>query len=203
MSYQALVKAFSKKEELPIHVDEVLAWIRERTDHKDLRLHGVERTNPAFRGAFRRIGIPRGKAYSHEYDLVCQILYGEDLKNEWKRLVIVKEALHVFDPDDQQVNTPDGVQRLIREAISPEDSGTSFAPAINDFLGAYRAMAVLLPRAARRKLTKAVKKGTRTPSEIASYAQLPDFYVDIWLDIGEEAEHELCPSSDKLRQMAA
>lgn len=191
MSYQALVKAFAKREELPIPVDDVLAWIREHTDHKDIRLHGVERTSRAFRGAFRRIGIPTGKAYSGEYELICQILYGADLEDEWKRLVIVKEALHVFDPDGEQVNTQDAVRRLIRDVISREMRGTRFAPAVNDFLGAYRAMAVLLPRAARRKLAKAVNDGTRTPSEVASYAQLPDVYVDIWLDIGEEAEHEL------------
>lgn len=191
MSYQALVKEFSKIEELPIHVDTVLTWIRAHTDHDDLRLHGVGRNSKAFRGAFRRIGIPKGKPYSQEYDLICQILYGRDLPDDWKRLVITKEALHVFDPSDHQVNTPDLVRRLIREVITPELRATAFAPAIDDFLGAYRAMAVLLPRAARRKLTKARNDGTRTSTEIANYAQLPDYYVDIWLDIGEEAEHEL------------
>lgn len=191
MSYQALVKAFSKIEDLPIPVDAVLKWIRDHTDHKDIRLHGVGRNSRAFRGAFRRLGIPTGKPYSHDYDLVCQVLYGKDLPDDWKRLVIVKEALHVFDPAEHQVNTKDGVRQLIREVITPELRATSFAPAINDYLGAYRAMAVLLPRAARRKLTRAVAEGTRTPAEIATYAQLPDHYVGIWLDIGEEAERQL------------
>ena len=51
-------------------------------------------------------------------------------------------------------------------------------------------MAVLLPRAARLKLAAAAKDiddGTlpqRTITEIANYAQLPDFYVDIWLQMG-------------------
>ena len=191
MSYQALVKAFSKIEDLPIPVDAVLRWILENTDHKDLRLHGVGRKSKAFRGAFRRIGIPKGKMYGHDYDLVCQILYGRDLEPDWKRLVIVKEALHVFDPAGHQVNTPELVEKLIKAVISPELRATSFAPAIDDFLGPYRAMAVLLPRAARRKLSAARKAGTRSSTEIASYAQLPDYYVDIWLDIGEEAEHDL------------
>ncbi len=191
MSYQALVKAFSNREELPIPVDAVLTWIRDHTDHRDLRLHGVGRNSKAFRGAFRRLGIPTGNMYSHEVELICQILYGRDLEPDWKRLVVVKEALHVFDPAGQQVNTEDGVRRLIREVITPELRATSFAPAINDFLGPYRAMAVLLPRAARRKLKIARDEGKRTSTEIANYAQLPDFYVDIWLDIGEEAEHEL------------
>ena len=191
MTYQALVREFSKIEDLPIPVDTVLAWIREHTDHNDLRLHGVGRNSKAFRGAFRRLGIPKGNMYSHDYDLVCQILYGRDLPDDWKRLVIVKEALHAFDPTGHQVNTPEMVQRLIQAVITPELRATAFAPAIDDFLGPYRAMAVLLPRAARRKLSAARKAGSRSSTEIATYAQLPDYYVDIWLDIGEEAEHDL------------
>jgi hypothetical protein len=104
-------------------VDDVLRWIRQHTDHtdhNDLRLHAVGRNSKAFRGAFRRIGIPKGAPYSHEYDLICQIIYGRDLPDDWKRLVIVKEALHVFDPDGSQVNTPDGVRQLIRSVITPE-----------------------------------------------------------------------------------
>lgn len=191
MSYPALVKAFSKIEDLPIPVDEVLTWIRTHTDHKDLRLYPVERRKKAFRGAFRRLGIPKGGVYSHDYDIVCQILYGEDLPDEWKRLVIVKEALHVFDPANHQVNTPDAVRKLIPAVITPELLKAPFVPAINDHLGAYRALAVLLPRAARRRLKASIDAGQRTSTEIASYARLPDFYVDIWLDVGEQIEQEL------------
>lgn len=191
MSYKALVRAFSKIEELPIPVDAVLKWIQDHTDHKDIRLHPVKRQSTAFRGAFRRIGIPQGKAYSQEFEIICQVLYGENLPDDWKRLVIVKEALHVFDPDDRRVNAADGVRKLIREVITPELRVPAFAPAVDDYLGAYRAMAVLLPRAARRKLRVAYESGSRTATEIANYARLPDYYVEIWLDIGEEAEHEL------------
>lgn len=191
MSYTALVRAFSKVEELPIPVDEILRWIRDNTDHKDIRLHPVERHKKAFRGAFRRFAVPNGKMYDHDFDIVTQVLYGEDLPEDWKRLVIVKEALHVFDPQDQQVNTPEGLRKLIPGVITPELRSAPFAPAVQDYLGAYRALAVLLPRAARRKLTAAMGDGKRTSSEIASYAKLPDHYVGIWLDIGEEVEHQL------------
>lgn len=191
MSYKALVRAFSKTEDLPIPVEAVLAWIRQNTDHRDLRLYPVERQNKAFRGAFRRIGIPTGKAYSHEFDLICQVLYGGDLPDDWKRLVIVKEALHVFDPPEAQVNTPEAVRKLIPQVITPELKSAPFGPAIADYLGAYRAMPVLLPRAARRKLKKAYEEGTRTSAEIATYARLPDYYVGIWMDVADEVEFEL------------
>jgi hypothetical protein len=174
-------------------VVDVLRWIREHTDHKDIRLYPVGRHKKAFRGAFRRIGIPAGKAYSHDFEIVSQVLYGEDLPQEWKRLVIVKEALHVFDPANHQVNTPEGVRRLIPAVITPElRAAAPFAPAIDDFLGAYKAMAVLLPRQARQRLKEAIDSGRRTSTEIADYAQLPDFYVGIWLEAADSVERDLC-----------
>ena len=88
---------------------------------------------------------------------------------------------------------------FIPAVISPELRRTqAFAPAVDDFLGAYKAMAVLLPRAARVKLAAAANeeeggpRAVRTSSEIAQYAALPDFYVDLWLSVAETAEKELC-----------
>lgn len=191
MSYASLVEHFAKIEDLPIPVNAVLDWIRERTDHKDLRLYGVSRHSKAFRGAFRRLAYPTGKMYSQEYDIVCQILYGEDLPEEWKRLVIVKEALHVFDPEGNRVDTPEKVRQLIPQVITPDLRGAPFTPAVDDYLGVYRAMAVLLPRHARTKLKAALEADTRTVTEIADYVKLPDYYVDIWLSVGAEAEPQL------------
>src|SRR5215472_3142681 len=140
MGYRALVEAFSHQEALPVKVDSVLDWIKAHTDHKDIRLHEVGRHKKAFRGAFRRIGVPTGKIYSHDSDIITQVLYGKDLDEKWKRLVIIKEVLHVFDPDDVQINTPEGVRRLIQAVITPELKGFgNFLPAVSDYLGAYRA----------------------------------------------------------------
>ena len=166
MSYAALVRAFATTQNLPIPVDEVLQWIRTNTDHKDIRLYPVERTHRAFRGAFRRIAVPAGPMYSHDYDIITQILYGADLPTDWKRLVIVKEALHVFDPEDHHVNTPEAVRRLIPAVITPELKGKPFAPAVDDYLGAYKAMAVLAPRRAP-KADGSVEGGRRgTPTNL-------------------------------------
>jgi hypothetical protein len=192
MSYRALVKAFEHVEDLPLPVDEVLAWIRAHTDHKDIRLHPVARKKKAFRGAFRRIGIPRGGMYSGEYDIHTQILYGEDLPNEWKRLVICKEAMHVFDGGDELVSTAEDVKRLIPAVIVTELKGAPFLPALNDHMGAFRALAVLMPRNARVKFKAAEEK--RSIVEIARFVQLPDFYVDVWLQHGDELEKILLPT---------
>ena len=61
-------------------------------------------------------------------------------------------------------------------------------------------MAVLIPRAARRKLAAAIETGSRTSSEVASSAKLPDHYVGIWLQVGEEVENMLTGLLDATRQ---
>lgn len=192
MSYAALVAHFSDYEDLPIPIDAVLDWIRENTDHKDIRLHPVGRTTRAFRGACRRTAIPKGAPYAADFDIVTEVLFGEDLDEPWKRLVIAKEVLHVFDPQNQRVNTPDAVRRLIPTIITQELHGAPFIPAFNDHLGAFKAMAVLVPVTARQKLRSSLQERTRTVSEIARYVRLPDAYVDIWLESGDEIEPILC-----------
>jgi hypothetical protein len=191
MSYVALVNAFAQTDDLPIPVDAVLDWIRANTDHKDIRLHAVGRKKMAFRGAFRRIGMPTGGKYSGECDIITQILYGDDLPEDWKRLVICKEAMHVFDGPKAQVSTEEYVRKLIPAVILHELKGAPFLPAMNDHLGAFRALAVLIPRLARNKLKAAEEK--RSIAEIARFVQLPDFYVDIWLQHGAELEKLLLP----------
>ncbi|MDF3154769.1 hypothetical protein P3C58_22575 [Mesorhizobium sp. XAP10] len=188
MTFRALADSFSKVENLPIRVDDVLLWIREKTDHCDITLHGVQRGHKAYRGAFRRKAVPAGQPYSGEFDIITQILYGEDLDEDWKRLVIVKEALHVFDVQGARVDHPDKLRKLIPAIISSELRGAPFLPAINDSFGPLKAMAVLLPASARHKLAAAIEAGTRSAEEVAQFVKLPEYYVDLWIKFGDEID---------------
>lgn len=189
MSYTALVDFFCKEDHLPVHVNQVLQWIRENTDHKNIILHGVGREKKGYRGAFRRRAVNFGNVYSQNPDdleIFTDILYGADLPEDWKRLVIVKEAIHVFDPPAARVDTPSKLLELIPRIITTQLVGSSpFLPALNDHLGAFRAMAVLLPHPVREKMKAAVDDGSRTVDEVASFCQLPEPYVDIWISHGD------------------
>lgn len=188
MTFRALADSFENSENLPIRVDDILDWIRENTDHKDITLHGVQRDNKAYRGAFRRKAVPKGVLYSGDFDIITQILYGTDMEDDWKRLVIIKEALHVFDGPKSCVDTPDKLRKLIPAIISSELRGAPFLPALNDHFGAFRAMAVLLPTSTRKKIAVAIEEGSRTVQEAAHFVRLPEFYVDIWIRFGEEMD---------------
>jgi hypothetical protein len=197
MTFVALVDSFSAEEDMPVLIDSVIDWVRSRTDHKTIKLHPVHRGKKAFRGACRRTAVPVSGAlpYSQDTEIITQILFGEDLPEDWKRLVICKELLHVFDHQGERVATPEAVKKLITSVVAPDLKGAPFLPAMNDHLGAFRAMAVLMPRMARAKLQNAFEDGSRTVAEIASFVKLPEHYVDIWLRHGEELERVLCGRS--------
>lgn len=184
MTHKALAQSFENLGKLPVIVDDVLQWIRQNTDFKNITLHAVERQHRGFRGAFRKRGVPKGPLYSADYDIFVDILYGEDLSDDWKRLVIVKEALHVFDGASECVDAPEKLQSLIPSIIDPVLKEALQKPALNDHWGQFRAMAVLMPPGMREDLKKAVNANVRTVSEVASLVRLPEERVDMWLRYG-------------------
>jgi hypothetical protein len=98
---------------------------------------------------------------------------------------------------EERVSTEEGVRRLIPAVIAPELKGVPFVPALNDRMGAFRALAVLIPRAARIKLVEAEER--RSTAEIARFVQIPEFYVDIWLRHGTELEKLLMPELNEVQ----
>lgn len=165
----------------------MLDWIRLNTDHKWIDLHAVRREGRGYRGGFRRLALPVG-IYGADPEIVTQIFYGEDLPETEKRLIIVKEALHVFDGPQARVQTPDALRQLIPAILAPELQKALFLPAFHDEMGVYRAMALLMPAAAREKLKASVDSGKRTVAEVADYVRLPEVDVDVWLRYGQRIE---------------
>jgi hypothetical protein len=187
MTFSALVDYFAKVEELPIPVDEVIDWIRNNTSHKNIKLHAVTRDHKVFRGAFRQTAMPSVRPYDTDPEVLNCILYGKDLEDDWKRLVIVKELTHLFDGPTNKVDTEAAVKALIPAVIEPELKGAPiFGPAFNDHFGVFRAMMLLMPVRARLKLKSAFEQETRTIDEIADYCKLPVKYVDIWIRFGDQ-----------------
>lgn len=166
----------------------VLDWIRKNTDHKTIDLHEVERHRKSYRGGFKRIAIPIGM-YSGEVEIITKIFYGHDLSEDWKRLVIVKEALHVFDGANECVNDEASLRQLIPSVVANDSAFTQHSmPALADKFGPYRALCILIPKQQRELLKEAVESNKRSVSEVADFVGLPVGYVDIWLRYGDTLE---------------
>lgn len=192
MTYRALVSHFATRDVLPIPVDDIVGWITARTDHKIIRFHPVPRAKKAYRGAFRRRAVATQLGYDGDPEIITDILYGEDLPSDWKRLVIVKEVTHVFDPEPSRVDSEDKVRRLVPAVMLSELGKSPFLPAMEDHLGVLKALTLLLPKDARAKLKTAVDERRRSVLDVATYAAVPATYVDIWLRFGDEIEGRLC-----------
>lgn len=192
MTYRALVSHFAAVDVLPVPVDDIVGWITENTDHKIIRFHPVPRPKKAYRGAFRRRSVSTKASYDSDPEIITDILFGEDLPPEWKRLVITKELTHVFDPEPSRVNSEDKVRRLVPAVMLNELGKSPFLPALEDHLGVLKALALLIPRGARVKLKSAVESNSRSVLDVATYVGVPVTYVDIWLQFGEEMEESLC-----------
>lgn len=187
MSYAALVSDFANRDAFPISINEILQWIQTRTDHKIIRLHPVSREHKSFRGAFRRRAVSTGGVYSDNFEIVVDIAFGAELPRPMQRLVICKEALHVFDAVGARVDTEEKVRSLIPAMNAPGDYPPDL-PFLMDKLGVYRALAVLVPTKARKRLAQNVEDGTRTVEEVATHLALPPYEVDSWLRLGDTFE---------------
>ncbi|WP_317215830.1 hypothetical protein [Gluconobacter sp. GP1] len=187
MSYAALVSDFADRDAFPIAINEVINWIRTRTDHDIIKLHPVDREHKSYRGAFRRRAISIGGPYSDDIEIRVDIVFGAELHPHMKRLVICKELLHVFDAPKACVNTAEKVRSLIPAMNVPGEIPIDL-PFIMDKLGVYRALAVLMPTKARKRLAEAVSSGARTVEEVATHVALPTADVDLWLRLGDAFE---------------
>jgi hypothetical protein len=185
MSYIDLLNHFSNVELLPIPIDDIIDWIRQNTEHENIKLHAVSRENKAFRGAFRRTAMPSLRAYDSNPEVLNCVIFGKDLPEDWQRLVITKELLHIFDNENESVKTKADVEALIPAIIFSDIRQLQAAPILNDKIGPLKAMRILMPDAARNKLEKAFSEGRRTSADIAHYVKLPLPYVELWLTRGE------------------
>jgi hypothetical protein len=192
MTFKALVDHFASTTSFPIHVDSVLDWIRAHTDHKNIRLFPVDRKGKSFRGAFRRREINvSNQPYGVDTEIQVDIVFGEDLSDQWKRLVIVKEAIHVFDNGTVCIDSAEKLRKLIPGIVSDDLQRILSPYAFNDHLGVFRAMAILVPQNAREKLKESLDTGERNISEISEAVGLPDHYVDMWLKYGDQLDKSI------------
>jgi hypothetical protein len=97
---------------------------------------------------------------------------------EWQRLVCCKELLHLMDPADYKIKTPEHVKKQIeRIALPPgmETIRTDGMRVWGDRLADLQAIALLFPMAARQVLMEKVDQ--IGPENIARIAKLPEKYV--------------------------
>lgn len=186
-----LIRDFSKRDRLPIDVQEVVDAITARGIKDEIYYfwdHNLDAT--VLRGYIKHDEYPQPDGTSR---FVAEITYGK-LGDEWERLVCCKELLHLVDPIENRAANAEAVERLVEKIVLPPDMVDPFSDGVHansDRLAIIHAVAVLFPLAARNILLPAYTEKKLTPADISDLAELPPRYAVLVMSEQWEDVHNL------------
>lgn len=146
--------------------------------------HFVRMDKDKVRGLLHRYKI-RSSVYATPAlcsDVIIPKEMGEEAER-WKRLVAVKELLHITDCDRLTAASTEAVNNLFSKfAMPPElrSSGSDdlfVSSFLNDRVRIYFALACLVPGQPREALRRLYQAQRLSDQEIAAIAQIPERYV--------------------------
>lgn len=194
MLVQRLLDIFDKYTSLHIDVNDVRDQLIEMGVQDKIRFHFVKMDHSKVRGLLHRY-ITHRAPYSEPTlcsDIVIPIDMGDEA-DAWKRLVAVKELLHITDCDKLTAASTEAVDNLFAKfSVPPElrNGTTAGEPMrgsfLNDRVRIYFALAVLVPALCRDHLRPLFTSGSLSAREIAEIAQIPVRYVPTIMDLAFE-----------------
>lgn len=177
---------FSCYTELPIKLSDVKDHILECGRADRIIRVPVEFKNYAIQGGFH---LYRDLT-AYERKIVALIGYPKGFSEGMRRVIQVKEMLHILDPDEATSPTKNKVNALIDDLMLEEAERAIGIPAEYDHRGLLHAMCILMPRDALDIVRPAFKSGKKTATEIAEWAKLPEPLVavtlrDSWIGLAD------------------
>ena len=108
---------------------------------------------------------------------VSSIRWHADLNMCWRRFVCCKELMHVFDTDDERVDTAEKFETLLSElelAPPPEQASPMY---ISENRTKWMALCVLAPKPARDWAVEQINAGA-APYDVALALRLPEDFIN-------------------------
>lgn len=186
MLVDKLLEHFDAYTNLHIDVNDVRDQLVSMGVQDEINFHFVNMDANRIRGIIYR--YTRRPGVYAEPIFCTDIVIAKDMGEEdeaWKRLVAVKELLHIADCPALTAESEAATQILFKnfsvppelrtEMISAEDNTRSW---MNDRIRIYLALAILVPKACREMLRE-VYGSKLSGREIADIARIPERYVDI------------------------
>ncbi|GAM01953.1 hypothetical protein [Sphingomonas parapaucimobilis] len=194
MLLERLLDHFDTYTVLHIDVNAVRDQLVDMGVSDEIRFHFVNMDKEKIRGflyRYARHDVPYGEPI-----LCADIVIAVDMGDEdeaWKRLVAVKELLHITDSPSLSAESERAVDNLYdRFSVPPElrrhspleVGNRSF---LNDEVRIYAALAVLVPAGCRELLRQLKAEDKLEEWEIAQIAKVPARYIPILLNEGFDA----------------
>lgn len=168
---------FATYENLPVRVNDIADFLIGRGVVQRILFHEVDLNVEVIQGFL----VVYEEAVGYAKHICADVYYSKHLSPDEKRLVIVKELLHIDDAANEVCNDPQQVVRLLTEVPWPADMFAQLGdPAKKDSNGLAYAAAVLLPSGAREQILPLVPSKVSLDN-IASIAELPEYVVRVVL----------------------
>jgi hypothetical protein len=189
-----LLDHFDSYTRMHIDVNDVRDQLVDMGVQDEIRFHFVKMDARKIRGIIYRYSR-RAAAYGNP--IFCsEIVISSDMGDEdeyWKRLVAVKELLHVADCTKISAESEDSVNIIFKNfSLPPElrndlhNGAKITASYLNDRIRIYLALAILIPEGCRGPLRELYTAGQLSVREIADIAKIPERYVPVVMDAGFE-----------------
>lgn len=181
MQLKRLLDHFDTYERLHIEVDDVRDQLIETGVQDEILFHFVDIDASILRGLIYRY-TKRDSVYGVDPKLCSQICIAESLPYEWRRLVAVKELIHITDTPQETAESEQAVEKLIERLSYPLDIALETNSSKNDKMNILPALAVLVPLECRKLVRTMHKANVATNLDIAKMAQIPPRYIDVILE---------------------
>jgi len=176
MSAYKLVQKFEDRAEFPVHLDEVRDAVIGLGGSDAIRFKAVDIEEDILRGiCYRYKPLPRPYGTPEEW---IDIIYAEKLEEDWRRLVITKELIHVLDKDAHRTRNSEELEDLVRRMARRADlrDGISWHETA-DRVGLFQALGILFPFEARRLMKDKYDAKHISDEMIAHRAAVPVQFV--------------------------
>ena len=186
MSIKTLFDHFDNKTSLYIDVNEVKRKIIECGFESEIYFHFVNINEARVRGYLRRTGMAGGP-YT-ESSFRSDIYIARTLDQAWRRVVAVKELLHIIDTEEYTAASHETVDALLENMALPSEVRKYQASYLNDRIRLISAIAILVPVKCRAMLRECKARGIYTNAEIQLLTKIPSRFVPYILE--EEFEED-------------
>lgn len=197
---QSLLDFLSKQEEFPVKIETIVKWFSDNGFQDQINLYPVpvqRKIVSAYIVRWKKHGLPYTEA-----ERIADIYYSIQHDEDWARLMVCKELMHMFDKELEAksvADDPEKIKILIRELIDhrsfvvPE----KYAPQTHaDMAALGLALMVLVPYGAVEELLEGNVTEMKTKEEVADLFKIPvncidQILNDKFLDTHLSVKHEV------------
>ncbi|MGH7020016.1 MAG: hypothetical protein ACREEY_09055 [Brevundimonas sp.] len=189
MSAYRLVQRFEDRASFPVKLNDVRDAVVAIGGVDDITFKAVDIEDNVLRGICHR-WRPLARPYAEAQDCI-EILYAQSLEEEWRRLVVTKELVHVLDKDAHLTQSVEQFDELVRRmARPPELRDPMNWHETSDRVGLFQALGILFPWAARQQIKPKYDAGLISDEMIAHRAVIPTHFVSYLMSADWDADYQ-------------